>query len=413
MHSYDLTSGSILQHLLRLAAPLIMGNILQQLYNTVDAFILGRFAGALEFAAVGVAGSVMNLFLFMITGACTGISVIFAELYGAGDRTAFRREHWLSLSFGALVTVICSGLGFLLLPSLLRLIRTPEELAGFVTAYLTVILFSLPAAFLYNLYGALLRAIGRANAALMALAAAVTINVALDYCFVAKLHWGIAGAAWATAASQAISAAVCILYLRRSAPELIFRREDCRMDHALLRRTAHFSFVTGLHQSSLYIGKLLVQGAVNTGGTDLISAYTATTRIEGFANSFGDSGSAAISALVAQNRGAGKEERVKESFRGSLLLMLTMGLAMLLIMYVSTSTAVGFMLGTRRGAAFDKFCEVSPLIEMRGKGMTFLRKHEVFAHMGRPCRKRKTFVRDALCLLNFCKVKPFYNSSKW
>lgn len=110
--SYDLTSGSIPQHLLRLAAPLIMGNILQQLYNTVDAFILGRFAGDLEFAAVGVAGSVMNLFLFMITGACTGISVIFAQLYGAGERERFRREHWLSLSCRLLVTLACSGLGF-------------------------------------------------------------------------------------------------------------------------------------------------------------------------------------------------------------------------------------------------------------------------------------------------------------
>ena len=143
------------------------------------------------------------------------------------------------------------------------------------------------------------------------------------------------------------------------------------------------------------------------------AAARENARIEDFANSFGDSGSAAISALVAQNRGAGKEERVKESFRSSLFLMLAMGLAMSLIMYVSASTSVGFMLGTRSGAAFDKFCEVSPLIEMRGKGMTFLRKHEVFAHMGKPCRKRKTFVRDALCLLNLCKVKPFYNSSKW
>jgi hypothetical protein len=143
------------------------------------------------------------------------------------------------------------------------------------------------------------------------------------------------------------------------------------------------------------------------------AAARENARIEDFANSFGDSGSAAISALVAQNRGAGKEERVKESFRSSLFLMLAMGLAMSLIMYVSASTSVGFMLGTRSGAAFDKFCEVSPLIEMRGKGMTFLRKQEVFAHMGRPCRKRKTFVRDALCLLNFCKVKLFYNSSKW
>ena len=314
--SYDLTGGSIPQHLLRLAAPLIMGNILQQLYNTVDAFILGRFAGEAEFAAVGVAGSVMNLFLFMITGACTGISVIFAQLYGAGERERFRREHWLSLSCGLLATTICSGLGFVLLPPLLR-------------------------------------AIGRANAALMALAAAVTVNVALDYCFVARFHMGIAGAAWATAASQAISAVLCILYLRRKAPELIFARADCRMDGELLKQTAHFSFVTALHQSSLYIGKFLVQGAVNTGGTDMISAYTATTRIEGFVNSFGDSGSAATSVLVAQNRGAGKEERVKESFRSSLFLMLAMGLAMSLIMYVSASTSVGFMLGTRSGAAFE------------------------------------------------------------
>ena len=351
--SYDLTGGSIPQHLLRLAAPLIMGNILQQLYNTVDAFILGRFAGEAEFAAVGVAGSVMNLFLFMITGACTGISVIFAQLYGAGERERFRREHWLSLSCGLLATTICSGLGFVLLAPLLRLIQTPEELERFVSAYLTVIIASLPAAFLYNLYGALLRAIGRANAALMALAAAVTVNVVLDYCFVARFHMGIAGAAWATAASQAISAVLCIAYLRRKAPELIFARADRRMDKELLRQTAHFSFVTALHQSSLYIGKLLVQGAVNTGGTDMISAYTATTRIEGFANSFGDSGSAATSVLVAQNRGAWKEERVRASFRGSLLLMLAMGLAMSLIMYVSANASVSFMLGTRSGAAFE------------------------------------------------------------
>ena len=325
--SYDLTGGSIPQHLLRLAAPLIMGNILQQLYNTVDAFILGRFAGEAEFAAVGVAGSVMNLFLFMITGACTGIFVIFAQLYGAGERERFRREHWLSLSCGLLATTICSGLGFVLLPPLLC-------------------------------------AIGRANAALMALAAAVTVNVALDYCFVARFHMGIAGAAWATAASQAISAVLCIAYLRRKAPELIFACADRHMDKELLRQTAHFSFVTALHQSSLYIGKLLVQGAVNTGGTDMISAYTATTRIEGFANLFGDSGSAATSVLVAQNRGAGKEERVRASFRSSLLLMLAMGLAMSLIMYVSASASVGFMLGTRSGAAFENARDYLKLVAL-------------------------------------------------
>ena len=354
--SYDLTNGSIPRHLLRLAAPLVMGNILQQLYNTADAFILGRFAGGTEFASVGVAGSVMNLFLFMITGACTGVSVIFAQLYGAGDREAFRREHWLALCLGMLITIVCSVLGFLALPPLLRLIRTPEELTGFVISYLTVILLSLPASFLYNLYGALLRAIGRANAALLALAVAVGVNLALDYCFVAVFQWGISGAAWATAASQVLSAAVCIIYLRCEAPELIFTHADCCMDRGLMRRTAHFGFVAALHQSSLYIGKLLVQGAVNTGGTDMISAYTATTRIEGFANSFGDSGSAATSVLVAQNRGAGKEDRVRKSFRSSFVLMLCMGVAMSAIMYVSASASVSFMLGTGTGPSYENAC---------------------------------------------------------
>lgn len=177
---------------------------------------------------------------------------------------------------------------------------------------------------------------------------------------------------------------------------------------AAIERVAHGEAETGLDhrvgRKGIHRGKFEIRRD---------AAARENARVEDFANSFGDSGSAAISALVAQNRGAGKEERVKESFRSSLLLMLAMGLAMSLIMYSNASTSVGFMLGTRSGAAFDKFCEVSPLIEMRGKGMTFLRKHEGFAHMGRPCRKRKTFVRDALCLLNFCKVKLFYNSSKW
>lgn len=288
MKSYSLTSGSIPRHMLRLAVPLMLGNILQQLYNTVDAFILGRFAGDAEFAAVGVAGSVMNLFLFMITGACTGISVIFAQLYGAEDWAAFRREHWLSL------------------------------------------------------------------------AVTVTVNLVLDYYFVARLHWGISGAAWATAASQMIAVTVCMLYLRRKAPELIFRREDCRMDLPLLSKTAHFSFITGLHQSSLYIGKLLVQGVVNTGGTAMISAYTATTRIEGFANSFGDSGSAATSVLVAQNHGAGEEERVQQSFRSSLILMLLLSC----VMYVSASASVRFMLGTGSGTAFESARDYMKMIAL-------------------------------------------------
>jgi len=319
----------------------------------VDAFILGRYAGEAEFAAIGIAGSVMNLFLFAIVGACTGISVLFAQFYGAGDLAAFRREHALTLFFGLLCTAVGGSIGILCLTWLLRVIQTPHDLAVFVSTYLTIILASLPAAFLYNLYGAMLRSIGQAGAALAALAVATVTNLLLDILFVSHFGMGIAGAAWATAISQALSGVLCILWLCRTAPALLFHKDDLQMDRGLLRRTAHFSFVTGLHQSSLYIGKLLVQGAVNTGGTGIISAYTATTRIEGFANSFGDSGASAASVLVAQNLGAGREDRTRQTFRTSLALMLVLGLLSSLVMYLAAGETVGFMLGSSSGAAYE------------------------------------------------------------
>lgn len=351
-----LTRGSIPRHMLSLAAPLIAGNILQQLYNTIDAFVLGRFAGAAEFAAVGVAGSVMNLFIFLLTGACTGVGVIFAQLYGGERAGEFRRAHFIALTLGLGATVLIGGAGMAGLDALLRLICTPHALMGRVRSYLAIILVSLPAAFLYNLYGAMLRAVGRARAALLALAAAVAANFALDVIFVAALGLGIEGAAWATALSQGLSAALCLVCIKIKEPRLLFRRADCVMDRALAARTLRYSLVTALHQSSLYIGKLFVQGAVNSAGAALISAYTAATRIEGFANSFGDSGAAATSVLVAQNLGAGEHARVEKSYRCSLVLMLIMGVCCSAAMYLCAGRAVGFVLGEYSGAAYENAC---------------------------------------------------------
>ena len=411
--SKDLTQGRPFRVLLQFSLPVIAGNLFQLFYTLADTVIVGRTLGAQALAAVGSTTIVIYFVLCFVQGFTGGFGICLAQRFGARDENGQRSSaavSWLlSAGFAVIITVLFCAIAH----PILRWMRTPEDIYAEAYSYMFIVLLGTGATVFYNMISNMLRSLGDSRTPLFFLIFSALLNVVLDLVFILPLGMGVAGAAWATAASQAISAVLCILYLRRKAPELIFARADCRMDGELLKQTAHFSFVTALHQSSLYIGKLLVQGAVNTGGTDMISAYTATTRIEGFANSFGDSGSAATSVLVAQNRGAGKEERVKESFRSSLFLMLAMGLAMSLIMYVSASTSVGFMLGTRSGAAFDKFCEVSPLIEMRGKGMTFLGKHEVFAHMGKPCRKRKTFVRDALCLLNFCKVKLFYNSSKW
>ena len=353
MKTYDLTEGSLSAHLVRLALPLMLGNILQQMYNTIAAVVVNRYAGALEFAATGVSSSVMNLFLFIVIGACTGISVLFSQAYGARDLEAFRRQHFISLVAGLGAVAVMSLCSVGLLGALLRMIQTPEELFSYTQTYLTIVLLSLPAAFLYNLYSALLRSVGSTNAALGVLALSVGLNLVLSLLFVAKLSMGIAGAAWATAIAQSFSAAACFAYLYIAHRELIFTRADCRMDRELLKRTAHFSFVTALHQSGLYLGKLLVQGAVNSMGTDFISAYTATTRIEGFANSAGDSGAAATSVLVAQNLGAKKQARVKDAYRKSMLICGALGAVCGVILFVFAPQTVGLLLDTHHGLAFD------------------------------------------------------------
>lgn len=153
-------------------------------------------------------------------------------------------------------------------------------------AYLVIIFCGLMTTFLYNFCSAVLRAAGDTRAALFFLAAAVCANLALDLVFVALLHRGVAGAGWATILSQGISVLLCLLYMKQKAPVLLLHRDDMVLEPFLLKRTWRCCSVTALHQSSVYIGKLLVQGTVNSLGTGTIAAFTAASRIEGFANSF-------------------------------------------------------------------------------------------------------------------------------
>ncbi len=344
-HAMALTEGDIRKQLISLTFPLLIGNILQQLYNTVDAIVIGRYVGQTAFAAVGVAGTVMNLFTFILSGCCAGISVIFAQLYGSGDYEGFRREGFLSAAFGGAFAVALSILAILFLRLLLKGISTPDEVAVYACKYLYIVFCGLLATFLYNLCSAALRAIGNTSAALTILIVAMLSNLGLNLLFVAVFRLGVPGAAWATVASQMLSATLCFIYLQKKLPLLVFKKSDMRYDGVLLRRTLNYGIISALHQSSLYIGKLLVQGAVNSMGTAMISAYTAATRIEGFANSFGDSGAVSISVFVAQNIGCGNKKRAMQGFRIGLILMILLGLTLSLVMYVTSDTSIAFMLG--------------------------------------------------------------------
>jgi len=323
-----LLEGNTRRQLIMLALPLLIGNILQLLYNTVDSLIVSNMLGTNAFSAVGIAGSVMNLFIFVLNGFCTGISVIFSQLYGKGDRAGFRREVFISVVLGAGITLTLSTLFMAILKPLLGWINSPEILIPDIFAYLTVIICGMIATFFYNLFSGILRAIGDTAAATWFLVIAVVMNAILDYVFIGFMHSGVSGAAWATVISQFFSAICCLIYLLKKDRELMCTAKDARFEGALVKKTLSFGFSTALHQSSLYIGKIFVQGAVNSIGMAGVAAYTATMRIEGFANSFGTSYGQAASVFISQNYGAGRLDRVRDGFRKGISMAVMLGAAL-------------------------------------------------------------------------------------
>lgn len=360
----DFTQGSLSRHLILLALPLVFGNILQEFYNTIDAFVVGRFAGQKEFAAIGIAGTVMNLFLFALVGCCTGFSVLFAKAYGQRNMQELRKQYVSALTAGLACTLALIILGLTCMHFLLAALQTPPALTAYVAAYLRWIFISLPAAFLYNLYASLLRSSGDTKAALIVLAAAVLTNLLLDIVLVAHFSLGIEGAAIATALTQLISAVLCKLYIRMTHRELLLHRDDIHVTLRALKTSFKFGIVSSLHQCGLYLGKMLVQGTVNSAGTEVIAAYTAATRIEGFANSIETSGSTSTSILTAQNYGAGKQERVEKGFRCSLTLLALLGSICGLIMLVFAPQAIKLMLGTGDGIAFTSAVHYLRLVSL-------------------------------------------------
>lgn len=343
-NTYILTEGNIKNQLIKLAVPLLIGNIFQQFYNLVDTVIVGKYIGENAFAGLGVAGTVMNLFIFLIGGCCTGVSVILSMFYGKQDMKEYRKESFLAVTFGLLFTFFLSFISIISLPSILKLINTPAEIEIYVSQYLTIIFIGLFVTFLYNLFASQLRSMGNTRFALIFLVISIICNVILDFIFIKYLHFGISGAAWATVISQGISALLCFLYIKKYFSECIFTKLDMIFDSILLKKTLYFASISALHQSSLYIGKILVQGSVNTLGPFGIAAYTATNRIEGIANTFAISGTEAISVFIAQNIGAGNKKRAYEGFKTSLVLMYSLGIVMALFMYFGATPFIKSLL---------------------------------------------------------------------
>lgn len=320
---HSLTQGPITKNILLFALPLMFGNLLQQMYNIADTWVVGRFLGADALAAVGSSYTLMTFLTSILLGLCMGsgaaVSMQYgsAMQYGSGETEKMRQSVFQSFLLIAGIALVLNLLVYLGLNGILWLLRVPAELCLLMKDYLLIIFLGIAATFLYNYFANLLRAIGNSVVPLAFLAVSAILNVILDLVCVLVLDWGVKGAAVATVFSQYVSGVGIGLYTLKKFPQLCPKRTDCRWDRKNLANILNLSVMTSVQQSIMNFGILMVQGLVNSFGTVIMAAFAAAVKIDSFAympvQDFGN----AFSTYVAQNYGAGQPDRIKKGIRSA------------------------------------------------------------------------------------------------
>lgn len=325
-HVTNLTHGSIIRHLVTFAVPLMLGNLFQLSYNMVDTIVIGRFAGSVGLAAVGTCDQIMNLLILGVSGMCIGASVLMGNFFGAGEHDMLLDEMKTIVSIGLLFSLIVLAAGIPLSGTIFRLMNVQPEALEDAAVYMRIIFLAMPFTCLYNIYAAALRSVGDPRTPVMYLILSCLINTILDLLLVAAFNMGVLGAALATMVAQGVSALLCIVYVNRNVKELRFSWHKLRINGALAKRTITYGGFTALQQCAQPIGNLIIQGTINTLGITAAAAFSAARKIEDIGLLPGRSISSAMTSLIAQNRGAGKNDRVEQGFNKGMLLEMVSGL---------------------------------------------------------------------------------------
>ena len=322
----DLTKGKITSTLLLFALPMILGDMLQQMYNVTDTLIVGQCIGTEALAAVGSAYTLMTFLNSVILGLCMGSGTYASICYGKKDLKALKQGCFQSFVMIGIVTIVMNVFVFVGIDAIMHFLRVPEEVYTMMRSYLWIIFLGISAVFLYNYFASLLRAVGNSSVPLYFLGVSAVTNVVLDILFVPILGFGIEGAAAATVLAQFLSGIGILIYTFSKVPELRFLSGFQDWDNACLREIFHLSFLTSVQQSVMNFGILMVQGLVNSFGAIVMAAFAAAVKIDSFAympvQDFGN----AFSVFIAQNYGAGEKQRIREGIKSAATCVMIFGL---------------------------------------------------------------------------------------
>lgn len=314
-----MTSGKPLQLILYFSLPLMLGNVFQQLYTTVDSIIIGRGVGMSGLAAIGASDWIYWMFLWLIHGITQGFSVLIAQFFGASDYKRLKQTIYNIVILCLFISVILTVIAFLVLDPLLLALHTPDSVFAGAKLYLSILLYTSVVTIAYNMASSVLRALGNSRLPLYSMVIASLINVFLDLLFVLVFNWGIAGGAIATVISQICAFSICLIGLFRT-PAIRISKKDRHIDTRLMKQLCRLGIPLGLQNGVIAIGGFAVQNTLNHYGLEFIAGFTAANKLNGILESIASSYGYGLSTYMGQNLGAGKTKRLNMGIRATLLL---------------------------------------------------------------------------------------------
>lgn len=330
----DMTTGKIMPMLVQFTVPLVLGNLFQLTYNAADSIIVGHFVGKEALAAVGICNPITTLMILFLNGLCMGASILMGMQYGAKDYHTLRRQISTTMISGMVFSIVLTVLCVIFADPILMLMQVDPSIMEMTKEYLQIIFWGMMFTFLYNFFSSTLRALGDSHTPLYFLIISAVLNVFGDLFFVVVLDAGSNGCAVSTVISEALCCLLCVIYIQKKVPVLRLGRKWLVFDSSLLKRTIAYGWASAMQQATVQLGKLGIQAIVNTMGVSVAAAFAVVNRIDDFAYTPEQNIAHAMTALMAQNKGAGKNERMREGFRCGIALELLYGAAVFVICFL-------------------------------------------------------------------------------
>lgn len=330
----DLTKGKIMPLLVGFTIPLVLGNLFQLTYNAVDSIIVGQFVGKEALAAVGICNPVMTLMILFLNGLCMGASILMGTQFGAKDYNKLQRQISTTMLSGTVFSAMLSLFCIIFSRPILKLLQVDPAIMDLTVSYMRIIFLGLIFTFLYNFFSSTLRALGDSQTPLYFLIASSLLNIFGDLFFVIVLKMGSNGCAISTVISEMMCCVFCIIYIQKRVEILRLGRKWLVFDNSLLKKTISYGWVSAMQQATVQLGKIGIQAIVNTMGVSVAAAFAVVNRIDDFAYTPEQNIGHAMTALMAQNKGANEKKRMKEGFKCGMVLEFIYGIILFAVCFI-------------------------------------------------------------------------------